>query len=436
MQKWKKHFAASTALTAALALIALAAACSSDTTTEDGTGDWQATTTTEDGRTIVRTTSGSTWGGEARLVEEVTIGVEFGEEPYMLGRVSGVAASEDRIYVLDASVPIVRVYDMDGQHVQDIGAAGDGPGEFRQPAAMGIGPDGRIYVRDDAQARITIFGPDGTFVDTWPLGGGLMLFGMPMVIGYDGTVYSPGRVDEGDDFDFSSLRIGMIPRGSEGPSGDSVAPPDFGFETERFEIVARSAEMVNVAMFPVPYWPEEEWAMSPTGAMIAGVSNDYRFEIHYPDGGVTVVEKVWQPVPLEADESAWHRDSTTAEIREMSPEWVWDGPDLPATKPAFERLGADESGRIWVLRAGPGIYNPECSEDPEADGPPCWTDTPLLDVFDLEGRFFGSVNAPVDLDVFDDFFVTPYIKGDMIIAVAEDDLGTIQVKRYRLVRPE
>ena len=120
----------------------------------------------------------------------------------------------------------------------------------------------------------------------------------------------------------------------------------------------------------------------------------------------------------------------------MSADWVWDGPDLPATKPAFERLGADESGRIWVLRAGPGVYNPECSEDPEVDGPPCWTDTPLVDVFDLEARFLGTVDAPKGLDLFDDFFVTPYIKGDLMITVAEDEWGTIQVKRYRLVVPE
>jgi len=437
MQSWTKYFAIPTALTVALAVLALAAmACGAATTTDDGSGDWQATTTTEGDRTIVRTTSGSVWGDAAQMVEEAVIGVDVGEEPYMLGRVAAVAASSDRIYVLDASVPIVRVYDMAGQHVQDIGAAGDGPGEFRQPAAMGIGPDGRIYVRDDSQARITIIEPDGTLVDTWPLGGGLMLFGMPIVIAHDGTVYSPGRADAGEDFDFSNLRIGMIPRGPEGPSGDALEPPDFGFETERFEVIARMGDMVNVAMWPVPYWPEEEWVMSPSGAMIAGVSNEYRFEIHHPDGRVTVVEKEWQPVPLEADEAEWHRNDTTAEIRGMSPDWIWDGPGLPAVKPSFERLGADQSGRIWVLRAGPGIYNPECSEDPEVDGPPCWTDTPLLDVFDLEGRFLGSVDAPVELDVFDDFFVPPYVEDDLMISVVEDEWGTIQVKRYRLVLPE
>jgi hypothetical protein len=418
-------------LAEAFALLAIA--CGGGAAPEDAGHEWQATTTTEGDRTVVRTHSGSVWGGPAQMVEEAAIGVEVGEEHYMLGQVVSVAASPDRIYVLDASIPVVRVYDMAGEYVQDIGAAGDGPGEFRQPSGMGIGPDGRIYVRDGSQARITIFGPAGTLADTWPMGGGMMLFGMPLVITDDGTLYSPGRTDTNEGF--ANLRIGMIPRGPDGPSGDPVDPPDFDFETERFEVTARTAEYVNVAMWPVPYWPEEEWTMSPTGAMVAGVSNDYSFEIHYPGGRVTVVEKDWEPVPLEAEEAAWHIEELTAQIRDMNPDWTWTGPDLPTTKPAYDQLVADQSGRIWVLRAGPGIHNPECSTGPEVDGPPCWIDTPLIDVFDLEGRFLGAVDAPLELDVFDDFFITPYIENDMIISVVEDEWGTIRVKRYRLVLP-
>jgi hypothetical protein len=414
-------------------LIAITAVACGGAVIDDGASEWQATTATEGDRTVVHTHSGSVWGGAAQMVEEASIGVEVGEEQYMLGRVVAVAASSDRIYVLDASIPVVRVYDMDGAYLQDIGGAGDGPGEFRQPAAMAVGPDDRIYVRDDSQARITIFEPDGFVDDTWPLGGGLMLLGMPIVITHDGTVFSPGRTDTSEGY--ADIRVGMIPRGPDGPAGDPVDPPDFGFEAETFEVTARMGESVAVAMWPVPYWPEEEWTMSPTGALVAGVTDDYRFEIRHPDGRVTVVEKDWRPVPLEAEEATWHRENLTAQIRELSPEWVWDGPDLPGAKPAYERLAADESDRIWVLRAGPGRYDPECSTDPEVDGPPCWTDTPLVDVFDLEGRFLGSVDAPEELDLFDEFFVPPYIEGDMIISVVEDEWGTIRVKRYRLVLP-
>ena len=104
----------------------LALACGGGAVTDDESSDWQATTTSEGDRTVVRTTSGSIWGGAARMVEEAVIGVEVGEDPYMLGRVAAVAASTDRIYVLDASLPVVRVYDMAGEHIHDIGAAGDG----------------------------------------------------------------------------------------------------------------------------------------------------------------------------------------------------------------------------------------------------------------------------------------------------------------------
>ena len=51
--------------------------------------------------TTVVNESGSVWGGTARLVEEMSIGVDIGADEYMFGHVYSVAAHDDRIYVLD-----------------------------------------------------------------------------------------------------------------------------------------------------------------------------------------------------------------------------------------------------------------------------------------------------------------------------------------------
>ena len=48
-------------------------------------GTWVGTITTEGNLTTVVNESGSVWGGTATLVEEASIGVETGEDPYMLG---------------------------------------------------------------------------------------------------------------------------------------------------------------------------------------------------------------------------------------------------------------------------------------------------------------------------------------------------------------
>ena len=93
-------------------------------------GTWVGTITTEGNVTTVVNESGSVWGGTATLVEEASIGVTAGEQPYMLADIASIVASEERIFLLETNPPVVRVYDMDGRHVRDIGSEGQGPGEF------------------------------------------------------------------------------------------------------------------------------------------------------------------------------------------------------------------------------------------------------------------------------------------------------------------
>ena len=52
------------------------------------------------------------------------------------------------------------------------GVAGDGPDEFNQPSAIGIAPNGDIFVADghggaESNARIVKFSKDGKFIKTW-----------------------------------------------------------------------------------------------------------------------------------------------------------------------------------------------------------------------------------------------------------------------------
>lgn len=52
------------------------------------------------------------WEGWARLVEDLSIGVESGEDAYMFGRITGLYATADEIFVVDEQIPVVRVFDM------------------------------------------------------------------------------------------------------------------------------------------------------------------------------------------------------------------------------------------------------------------------------------------------------------------------------------
>jgi hypothetical protein len=131
-----------------LAVLLLATACSADVPESQADGTWVGTITTEGNVTTVVNEAGSVWGGNARLVEELSIGDETGEEPYLFGEVRSLGATRDRIYVLERRLALVRVYDMSGAHLFDIGGEGQGPGEFNRPWGIAIDPAGRLLVQE------------------------------------------------------------------------------------------------------------------------------------------------------------------------------------------------------------------------------------------------------------------------------------------------
>lgn len=53
-----------------------------------------------------------------------------------------VVLPDGRVLVLDGRAPAVRMYSSTGRWVRDLGRIGDGPGEFREPIAMGMVPGG------------------------------------------------------------------------------------------------------------------------------------------------------------------------------------------------------------------------------------------------------------------------------------------------------
>jgi hypothetical protein len=397
-------------------------------------GEWRAQFEQEDGLTIVRTIGGSVWNGTGRLVEEASIGSEDGGDAYLLGRVGDITADADRLYVLDKAVPQVRVYDLEGRHLFDVGREGGGPGEYLDPNSVAVSKkDGRIFVRDDRQLRLNVYDHDGNPLETWHYGGAFQS-GQQMLLTYDEEIYTPTLVYIPPDWPNTRWKVGLVLCTPSGTGGDTLAPPDYSFEPPKVSAIGEESSSVTA----VPFSPDFAWTAAPSGAVISGVATGYRFTIQHRDGQTTVVEKAsWRPVPIEAGESRWYKARLTSRLQENLPGWVWNGPALPSSKPAFWRFIADRSHRIWVVRQGPGELLPDGVEDPDDpelyDSRPLWRDTYLVDVFDETGRYMGAVRLPEGLQ----FNPEPHIEENMLVALVEERDGAIYVKRYRLeVEPE
>ncbi len=403
-------------------LAASLAACSSEPAVEIG-DPWVGTITTEGNVTTVINESGSVWGGTARLIEEASIGAAEGEEPYLLGLVEGIGVTEERLYLLDYQLSSVRVYDRSGHHLFDFGGEGQGPGEFHNPVVMSVSPDERLFVQD--LARVNVFDHQGNILDTWHHPGGLIL---PIVSTVGGTVFVPATwtTDEG------SYAAGLMAVARDGTAAERLAGPDYDFTP--WGLVARGQG--RTIWISVPFAPRPVWNVLPSGAMVEGRSESYRFEIHGLDGNVTVVERVVELVSVSSAEAEWHAENLTRVMRRREPGWRWSVQPIPAHKRTFEEFIGDWSGRLWVRRVVGTESVSECDGDPstvEGRGArSCWRDIWGFDVFDeAAGQFLGSVDLPLGFRSWP----PPVFLDDTVVAVVEDEDGTIMVKRYRLALP-
>ncbi len=128
-----------------------------------------------------------------------------------------VAPSGDRVYVVDAHLHQLLVFDAEGKllrrvgkHEGDLAAKieelrlqrlgqvetktpsdvvenrGQGEGEFRFPSFVAVGPQGNVYVTDAINARIQVFTPEGEFIRSiGQLGDGPGTFARPKGVGVD-----------------------------------------------------------------------------------------------------------------------------------------------------------------------------------------------------------------------------------------------------------
>ncbi len=417
-----------------VAALTTAAGCGDSGPADVASSDaaWRGTVETAGKLTTVSNDAGQVWRS-VELIEEVSIGVLDGADEYVLGDVASLAADDERIYVLDRMANTVRVYDLSGQHLFDIGGPGDGPGEFRRPWVLGLADGGRLLVRDVSQSRMHEFAADtGELLADWRASGG-----GPTVITRRGNAYLykllPARNERGG-YDFE-----MVATGPDGPGNAIVLPsndadpPWLIADRRGIEAAVMQARMQGIAfsVILVPFAHQRAWAVGPDGLLAVGESVDYSFWTRGLDGSEMRIDRGIEPVKVDPREAAWYRNRLTDYWRANVPDFVWAA-EIPATKRAYVALIHDHSGRLWVLRELAGEPLEGCDPDPaELEGymlRPCWRQPFVLDGFASDGRFLGTLDLPAEMRTD----ILPYIRDDLMLAVSEDQNGTVMVKRYRL----
>lgn len=109
-----------------------------------------------------------------RIVEaewETAFGVGGTLHDTLLQAPSRLAADDSGVVVLDPHPGRILRFAADGAHRWSFGRKGRGPGELRSPRDVAMDREGRIWLLDVGNQRVTVVGPAGALVRTLPLEG-------------------------------------------------------------------------------------------------------------------------------------------------------------------------------------------------------------------------------------------------------------------------
>ena len=173
---------------------------------------------------------------------------------------SAVSPDNEHLYVADSKAHEIVVYRReDASLVSRIGGPGMDAGKFHYPTSLAFGPEGRLFVVDQLNARVQVLAEDGEF--EFEFGGrgvGFGSFVRPKDIAVDeiGFIYvTDNAFNNVQIFDYDGTLLtfvgetGTVPGRFHGASGIAV-------QGERFAVVDQLGHRIQIFRFIVP--KEEE----------------------------------------------------------------------------------------------------------------------------------------------------------------------------------
>lgn len=124
---------------------------------------WKGTEETVDGKLVVRNPAEAIDPAMTIALDEVfRLGGWDGGEDEFFGVIASIIEDEKgNLYVLDAQLNEIKIYDAKGKYLNTIGREGEGPGEFRGASGMFWLPNGDLGVTQTFPGRIVTLTRDG-----------------------------------------------------------------------------------------------------------------------------------------------------------------------------------------------------------------------------------------------------------------------------------
>ena len=346
---------------------------------------------------------------------ELTLRIGDVDDPeYSFNRIGAVAFDAGgRIYVADQGDFRIRVYGRDGRHLRDFGREGDGPGEFRFVTAAGVLPD-TIWVADWRLNRLTYFDSLGnvlgTTTSTARYDDPSLRPGVPTFLLKDGTGFLTPA--------YPAERTELVPQLIVRRDGAIVDTVGFHDPTMVGITIERPNGALHIGqVFPLPILqatsPDGTWRAEAKTAPLGGLApGHYRATVLTLRG-----DTVWQqdfetesrPFPRNvADSMIAARYAALSAHVSISRSEFEDAVGIPEFEPPISGLWISNDGALWLK------HN-------DADSVATWS------VTDSRGSVAANVKLPARTAVRS-------VEGDTLWGVERDEMDVGSVVRYRIHR--
>lgn len=275
--------------------------------------------------------------GAWRLIEDLRIGAVNGNTPDVFGEIGSFDVDAlGRIYILDRQAGDIRVFDDAGHYVRTMGRAGAGPGELGAPTGLAISND-RVWVVDPGNGRYTVFDTTGAFVAVHPR----PIFAS--IYPWFGGVDSEGRL-----LDMAFEPRALIRINSDGMPLDTILLPTPDANPPTFPFTDAEGRARGFRF--VPFTPRFQMALDAERGIWFGMPSEYRFYLRSHAGDtLRIVERSYRPVRIGRGELADTLEGLDEFARQGG---RVDRSLIPSERPAYEAMFVADNGYVWTRTAG------------------------------------------------------------------------------------
>ncbi|MDE2827226.1 MAG: 6-bladed beta-propeller [Bacteroidota bacterium] len=331
-------------------------------------------------------TSGSGPPAALSVEEVVRIGDEAAGDTIFFASIGDIAVnSRGQMFIEERGPAAIRGFDSDGSYLADVGAVGQGPGEYPDELSGGVltGPADSVYVYHSWGRHLLIYGPDkfeferNVTLPRYPVEEGYHRenFGILGVV-KDGYVVqlglAPSEMLVTAHRETSDV-IQMV--NLDGKLGPVIATSPISYEGVVEFTTLTQYEIGQKFLLPsdIPFGRSMKRGLGSDGMLFSGWNDSINIavmSIHGP--GKKHISLTHDPIPISnaelEDLQSFFGPEMRAKFRERG---------LHTTKPAYRRLLVDDNNHVWL----------ELSATQDS------TDVEWI-VLDMDSRVVGKVTFP------------------------------------------